>query len=224
MTVTIYGDSLLKFVLWENGRYVVNHGPIERFSQAYPMEIVNRSYFGSCVDKGLARIRQDLCAGKVSDLAVIEFGGNDCAYNWKAIAAEPEKEHDSAIPLPVYVNSLRSCIHELRAAGTRPVMTNMLPFDPGRYLNWATRTLDKEVVLRWLGEENRVYRMNELYCRALEALAREEHVPVVDLRTAFLKQARLLDYYCEDGVHPNRAGHELIYQTFEACLNISGLV
>ena len=58
--VRIYGDSLLKFVLFENGRYVVNREPIQRFSAEFRFDIVNRSYYGSCVDKGLQRLRLDL--------------------------------------------------------------------------------------------------------------------------------------------------------------------
>ena len=214
-TVTIYGDSLLKFVLWENGRYLVNHEPIERFSNAHQLHILNRSYFGSCADKGLVRIQQDRKAGKISDFAVIEFGGNDCSFDWKAIAEKPDETHDSAVALPEYLSAVRSSIRELRAAGTKPLVTNMLPFDPNRYLLWVTRALDRETVLRWLGEENRVYRKNEQYCRALEKLAREEDVPIIDLRTGFLEQEKLREFYCEDGIHPNRAGHELIYRAFE---------
>lgn len=214
MKVSIYGDSLLKFVLWENGRYLTNREPVERFSREFQIEIVNRSYFGSCVDKGLSRIRADLQKGPVGDWAVIEFGGNDCAFDWKAISERPVGEYDSAVPLPKYLDCMRGCIHMLREAGVKPILTNMLPFDTGTYLRWVTRDLDREGVLRWLGEENRVYRRNELYCRSLENLARAETVPLVDLRSAFLDKPLLRDYYCVDGIHPNRAGHELIYSAF----------
>ena len=222
MKVYVYGDSLLKFVLWEKGKYVIHREPVERFSREFNMEIVNRSYFGSCVDKGLERIRADLQKGSKGEYAVIEFGGNDCSFDWKAIDERPEEAHDSAIALPVYLDGMRSCIRSRRGAGVKPIMTNMLPFDPASYLDWVTRSLDRERVLRWLGEENRVYRKNELYCRSLEKLAREEGVPLVDLRAAFLDKPLMRDYYCEDGVHPNRAGHELIYSAFSAFVRSFG--
>lgn len=213
--VRIYGDSLLEFVLWENGRYTVNKEPVKRFAQEFRLNIVNRSYFGSCVDKGLQRIRRDLSQPDIKiDYAILEFGGNDCAFNWKEIAEHPEDSHDSVVPLPQYLDRFRSCIRELREAGILPILTNLVPFDPHSYLNWVTRMLDREIVLGWLGEENRVYRKNELYSRALEKMAGEEMVPLIDLRSGFLDLPCLQDYYCDDGVHPNRAGQELIYQAF----------
>ena len=117
-----------------------------------------------------------------------------------------------------YLDLFRCGIRELREAGIKPILTNLLPFDPHSYLLWVTRTLDREAVLNWLGEENRVYRKNEQYCRALEQLAREESVPLVDLRSSFLDQSRLSAFYCADGVHPNRAGHALMYDAFAAFL------
>ena len=35
----------------------------------------------------------------------------------------------------------------------------------------------------------------------------------VDLRTAFLMKNNLLDYLCEDGIHPNEKGQQLIAET-----------
>ena len=216
MNVSIYGDSLLKFVLWENGRYVTNHEPVKRFSTEFHLEINNRSYFGSCVDKGLQRIRQDISKGMDCDYAVIEFGGNDCAFDWRAIAEQPDEPHDSVIPLQAYLELFHILICELREAGIRPILTNLLPFDPRSYLNWVTRSLDRKRIEQWLGEENRVYRKNELYSRSLERLATTDAVPLVDLRSAFLDLPILKTFYCEDGVHPNRSGQELIYQAFAA--------
>jgi lysophospholipase L1-like esterase len=168
------------------------------------------------VDKGLQRIRQDLKNGMVSDFTLLEFGGNDCSYNWKAINEAPMEEYDALTPLDRYLDCFRSAFHELREAGSTPIITNMLPFDPKSYLQWVTRSLDRDRIMNWLGEENRIYRRNELYCRSLEQLAREEAIPIIDLRTVFLRKPLMSEYYCEDGVHPNRRGQELIAQTLTA--------
>ena len=144
----------------------------------------------------------------------MEFGGNDCSYNWKEIAEHPEMDHDSLISLPQYLDCFRAGIQDLRKSGIQPILTSLVPFDPHTYMNWVTRSMDRETIMRWLGEENRVYRKSELYSRALEELAREEDVPLTDLRKAFLDLPNLQDYYCEDGVHPNRMGQELIYRAF----------
>jgi lysophospholipase L1-like esterase len=216
MQITIYGDSLLKFVLWENGKYLINREPLDRLAEELRLDIRNRSYFGSCVDKGLQRIRQDLGKGLAGDYTLIEFGGNDCSYDWKAIDEAPSEKHESMTPLDRYLDCFRSAFRVLRETGSQPIITNMLPFDPKSYLQWVTRSLDRERILNWLGEENRIYRRNELYCRSLEQLAREENVPIIDLRTVFLRKPLMSEYYCEDGVHPNRKGQELITQTLSA--------
>ena len=48
----------------------------------------------------------------------------------------------------------------------------------------------------------------------MERLAREENVPLVDLRGAFLDHWHLDTLLCEDGTHPNSAGQALIGQAF----------
>lgn len=216
MKAAIYGDSLLKFVLWEDGRYHTNPEYLQRFSREFGLELRNRSYFGSCADKGHERLTRDLQNGMRCDYAVIEFGGNDCSYPWADISADPEGEHGEALPLPEFLRHIRACIRELRAAEINPILTNTVPFDPKLYLAWVARDLDADAIHTWLGEDNRVYRRSELYSRALEQLSREESVPLVDLRSAFLRLDRLSDYYCADGVHPNRAGQAVIYDAFAA--------
>ena len=48
----------------------------------------------------------------------------------------------------------------------------------------------------------------------MERLAREENVPLVDLRGAFLDHWHLDTLLCEDGTHPNSAGQALIGRAF----------
>ena len=38
-------------------------------------------------------------------------------------------------------------------------------------------------------------------------------VPVIDISSVFLEQRHLDDFYCQDGMHPNEAGHALIAET-----------
>ena len=41
-------------------------------------------------------------------------------------------------------------------------------------------------------------------------IAIENNIPVIDITTSFLEQKNYSDYLCDDGIHPNEKGHELI--------------
>ena len=59
MNVTVYGDSILKGVLYENGRYVLERGWEERLAERFGLRVVNRSRFGNTLPKALARIESN---------------------------------------------------------------------------------------------------------------------------------------------------------------------
>ena len=52
-----------------------------------------------------------------------------------------------------------------------------------------------------------------MYNMKVLLLAQKLHVPVVDIRSAFLAQHGYQALLCEDGIHPNRNGHRFIYKT-----------
>ena len=70
-------------------------------------------------------------------------------------------------------------------------------------------------VMRWLGGVGNIYVWQERYSRAVERLAREENVPLVDVRGAFLDYGHLEQTLCADGTHPNTVGQGLITKAFQ---------
>ena len=91
-------------------------------------------------------------------------------------------------------------------------MVTPLPVVAERYVKWISRGLDAEKILKYLGSYEYIYRWQERY--ALEALktALSTETEVFDLRSQFLYQRDFADFMCEDGIHPNPAGHALIAQ------------
>ena len=69
--------------------------------------------------------------------------------------------------------------------------------------------------MRWLGDVGNIYVWQERYSRAVERLAREENVPLVDVRGAFLDYGHLEQTLCADGTHPNTVGQGLITKAFQ---------
>ena len=106
-------------------------------------------------------------------------------------------------------------IRKVRARGIRPILTNLPPLDSQRFFDWWCDGLNKSAVMRWLGDVGNIYAWQERYSRAVEHLAAEEQVPLVDVRGAFLDHGHLEQTLCADGTHPNSEGQALITRAFQ---------
>ncbi len=216
--ILISGDSILKGVILnsETRRYVLTTqlDPSE-FCTRYGLVIENKSRFGSTIVKGLTFLHRILERDPSCRAVILEYGGNDCDFDWAAVAAAPDAEHQPKTPLPEFCAKLRSAVSGLRARGIRPILTTLPPICSDRYLNWICRDgLDPKPILHWLGDLNAIYRYQEMYSRAVEHIADEMDAPCVDLRGAFLQNRHLEDYVCLDGIHPNEAGQKIIRTAF----------
>jgi lysophospholipase L1-like esterase len=67
--------------------------------------------------------------------------------------------------------------------------------------------------LKWLGDVDMIYRWQEMYNIEVMLLATKMAVPIIDIRSAFLKCNNYRDLICSDGIHPNKEGYDLIYKT-----------
>ena len=72
MKVTVYGDSILKGVLFENGKYVVERKWQDALTERFGLRIANRSRFGSTLPKAMARIEKDSAEQTEDEYAPIE--------------------------------------------------------------------------------------------------------------------------------------------------------
>ena len=216
--VTLLGDSILKGIQVDLGsrRYhsqnEMNVGALE---SEFQLSVRNDAHFGATVRKGSRLLDRILERKLPCDLLVMDFGGNDCDFRWKEIAENPDGEHQPNVPLPEFVEQYREMIRRIRSHGIRPILTNLPPLDSGRFFNWWCGDLDREAVLRWLGDVGNIYAWQERYSRAVERLAREENVELVDVRGAFLDHGHLEQVLCADGTHPNTAGQGLITRAFQ---------
>lgn len=216
MNVTIYGDSILKGVLLEDGRYTINREWEELFTKRFGVGVKNRSRFGCTIQKAMSFIRRDCeTPGSGDDYAVLEFGGNDCDYDWAQISAEPDRDYDCKTPPERFMCLYREAIGLVRKSGRTPVMLNLPPIHSERYLRFICRDgLSRENIVKWLGDVEHIYRWQAGYSRMVDDLAREEGVQVFDLRGAFLRDGRASEeLLCADGIHPSRAGQGIIFRT-----------
>lgn len=93
--IRIFGDSILKGVIYNkscNQYSVLENPPILGLSQTYGLDIHNSSMFGSTVSKGIKLLQRAINRGLSCEIALVEYGGNDCDYPWAEIAENPTGE------------------------------------------------------------------------------------------------------------------------------------
>lgn len=214
--IEIYGDSIMRGVILDRvtNRYGFNkENHVQEFERAFPLQIQNKASFGCTITKGKKMLEKALQKEQYSDMILLEFGGNDCDFQWPQIAAAPEAEHFPNTPLPLFVETYRSMIRLLQAHNIVPIVVSLPPIDAERYFAWFTRNgLNQENILRWLGDVQMIYRHQELYSLAVTKIAYETGSLFADVRSAFLDKHNYKDLLCEDGIHPNPAGHRLIVE------------
>ena len=216
MKITVYGDSILKGILLVNGKYTINREWERRMAGDLGLEIRNRSRFGCTIRKALDMIRRDSAEmARGEEYAVLEFGGNDCDYDWDQIAADPARDYDCKTPPKQFVESYREAIRLLRESGRTPVLLTLPPIHSERYLSFICRGgLSRERILSWLGDVDAIYRWQAKYSEMVAHIAAEEHTGIVDLRGAFLRDGRPPEeLLCADGIHPSREGQSVIFET-----------
>ena len=221
MNVTVYGDSILKGVLLDGGKYVINRVWETQLADKFHLTIRNCARFGCTIQKILPLIRRDCREKQAEDeIAVLELGGNDCDYDWTAISHEPDKAYDCKTPPKEFLTRYREAVRLIRESGRKPVLTNLPPVHSERYLSFICRNgLSRQNILRWLGDVDAIYRWQDRYSEMVEEVAAEENEQLIDLRGVFPKDACSLEpLLCDDGIHPSRMGQKLIFETFCASL------
>lgn len=216
-SITVWGDSILKGVILDenDGKYkVLKDSSINNFAQITGFNVMNHAYFGMTSTKALNRISTsiDKKSADKSDIAIIEFGGNDCDFNWSEVAGNPDSSHQPKTTIEAFKNSLQNMIDMFREKGVTPVLMNLPPLEPERYFNWISRGLSKENILRFLGDVARIYRWQEAYNNAVEWVSRQKNCKMVDVRERFLLSRDYGLHFCADGIHPNEKGHKKILE------------
>jgi len=209
--IDIWGDSVLKGIIYDRGRYTrLREDNAVNGLKSMGVDIRNNSHFGLTAPKARDLMARELEKGNDSQAAIIEFGGNDCDFNWKEVSENPEKEHRCKTPLDQFRQCIIDMVGMLRKKTIRPVLVNLPPIDPERYFKWITRGLNAQNILNWLGDVHHIYRHHECYNLCIMSLAGSLGCDLIDIRQPFLLQNDYTLFLCEDGIHPNQRGHELI--------------
>ncbi len=205
----ILGDSIMKGVMYNSGRgryTLYNDRWFIESAHENGVDISKHCRMGATVEFGLGSLS---CIDRDSTV-LLEFGGNDSNFDWSVIAAAPKDEHDPFTPPEQFRSMYKKLVNSIRELGARPVCLNLIPIDASAFFNWIAKKADGSKVLEWLGDENMLYRWHEYYSRTVDETARETGSQLIDLRSRLLLDRCYCSMICEDGLHPNEKGHELI--------------
>ena len=210
--ITVLGDSIARGLMYDSAssRYTVYPDTYASKLKNLGYSLKNLARVGGTIDNALEMF--DKCEKQPGGRLAIELGGNDSDLNWREVAENPDIYHEAKIPLKEFGEKLGRLISLAHKNELRPIVVTPLPVVAERYVKWISRGLNADNILRYLGSYEYIYRWQERY--ALEALktALATDTEVFDLRSQFLYQRDFADFMCEDGIHPNPAGHALIAQ------------
>ncbi len=215
--VEVWGDSVLKGIIYDANRKKYKHLDMNMTlgkMAEMGLSVKNNSKFGMTAPKARNLMVDALNKGAEAEAAIIEFGGNDCDFKWADVSENPEKEHQPNTPLEVFKECIIEMVQTLRKHGIRPILMTLPPIHSGKYFEWISKGLNADAILKWLGEKELIYRHHETYSLAITDIAISLSCDLIDVRLPFLLKRDYYNYLCEDGIHPNEEGHQLINQTF----------
>ena len=213
--VVVWGDSLAKGVVWNETRKRHAYSKltaVDIVANKLGIEIINRSKFGCTAPQGMELMERDVNEGIACDTAVIEFGGNDCNFDWASVSERPEEQHLPATPPEDYLKSMRAIVRWLFAQNIRPVLMTLPPIDADRYFRFLVGDkLNPKHILKWLGDVQQIYRYQEMYSLLVEKVARESSIQLIDLRQRCLENRGFVkEMICADGLHLTEEGQRFI--------------
>ncbi len=181
--------------------------------EALAINISNKSLFGCTISKAKNMIFSWLDKElNLPQVVVLEFGGNDCDYDWREVSKAPEQDHLPFTPTNYFVDDYESVIFALKNKQIIPVLMSLPPISAKRYFSWITRDKDvsPEKLLVFLKDVQKIYRHQEFYSNMIAPIAEKCKCYYFDLRTKMLCLPDYEDYLCIDGIHPNEKGYSFI--------------
>lgn len=212
-SVCIFGDSVAKGVIFDavkNKYRLLKESFVNIVERQQNISILNYARFGCTISMGDKILKRHESELNHFDYTILEFGGNDCDYNWSEVSEDPFRQHLCNTPVSLFREKYIELINRVLQNGGRPVLLNLPPIDQKRYFRWISRGLNGENILTFLGGIETIYRWQEMYSSVIEDLAAEKNIPLIDIRSGFMNKRDFSYYLCADGIHPNEKGHLLI--------------
>jgi len=215
--VLLYGDSISKGVVYDEdkGRYITLGANYVTLAQDNLKVLVqNAAKFGNTILKAITKLPADILRSE-PDIVLMEFGGNDCDFNWEEVAKNPSGQHFPKTEFEAFKSTFKEAINSLHEKDIIPILMTLPPIDADKYFKWISQNNAQTAqnILTYLGSVTRIYWWQERYSSAVVTIAQETKTLWIDVRSAFLNHPNFTELLCIDGIHPNEKGHALIAQT-----------
>lgn len=215
--IVALGDSITKGVILndQNSYSLVEDSFIDIIGRNNNFEIENMGKFGCTISFAHHLIEQHPEKIASSRYTILEYGGNDCDFNWKRIALDPSGEHQPKTRLEEFKESFVRLIEKIRALGSKPIILSLPPIGSEEYFDFFSRKMSDEQranILGWMGGEvEAIGRWHDSYNQVLFGIASQTSTPILDITAPFSNYSgNWHTLLCKDGIHPNSEGHKLI--------------
>ncbi len=212
--VAIFGDSVSKGIIYDSKskRYTTGHGiDWNAIEEQLHIKIDNHSRFGATITYGYEKLKTYLDSNPLVDVIVLEYGGNDCDFDWKKVAAVKSRNYQPNTPINEYKKTLMDMIKLIQSKNIKPILLTLPTINSKKYYKWIARNVfDMKNVLYFLGDVEHIYRHHELYNVTLLEVAKALNVETIDIRRVFLDTEHPNKMICLDGIHPTVYAEQLI--------------
>ena len=215
--IVLFGDSITRGVIFdeEQNKYkITSNNYVTILADYLKAGVDNTARFGNTIIRALKKI-QKIIDKRDHDIALIEFGGNDCDFNWDEIANDPTKDHKPKTEFKDFETRLSSLVTYIKKNDMFPVLFTIPPIDSDRFFNWVSHNDDKNKknILKFLGTISKIHWWQERYNSLILSVAASTETHIIDIRSAFLRNDDYRNLLCIDGIHPNELGHKIIADT-----------
>mgnify|MGYP004542170117 FL=1 len=226
--ISAFGDSILKGVVFEKGKYKISENNFANLcGKDLGVKIENKAKFGSTISVGEKSIEKNLDIIKNSDskYVLMEFGGNDCDYDWKSISERPTEIHKPKSEVEDFVERYTRLINEIKSMNKIPVLLSLPPIDAEKYFKKISEGLNGDNILIWMnGNKQHISNWHERYNIEVFKLAMNNNIPIIDITSKFLEIKDYSKLLCDDGIHPNEDGHKLIADAINEHIKKKGII
>lgn len=204
MKLVVFGDSILKGVITipNSGKLfdTTENDSLSLAQKELGFELDNRSIYGNITSKGLIKLQKFFEKGGEADFCIIEFGSNDCDYDWATLVQK--------VPLAEYLENLKQMVELCRANRVTPLMMGLIPYVCDDWYQTIIKGQNEAAILDFLGGSSETLGKNQLiYKDAQTDFVQKNNVQFLDPWTIFEGHKELM---CYDGIHPNEKGYELL--------------
>ncbi|MCM3700196.1 SGNH/GDSL hydrolase family protein [Paenibacillus macerans] len=211
----VSGDSISKGVIYDEtkNKYVVlEDNYVSLLQKKLRGAIHNTARFGNTLVKGLTNLKKDVIKDR-PNFVLIEYGGNDCDFNWNEIAEQPDAEHSPKTDFSMFEKMLTEAIQFVRSQQITPILMSLPPLNADKYFKWVSRNNPEaeQNIMKFLGSVTKIYWWQERYNSTILKVSELTKTKYIDVRGAFLEHPDFTKFLCSDGIHPNQDGHRIIF-------------